>query len=271
MIILRFVRWRSAGSLPGMIIADTHLHLYPHYDFGGAIQGCVTRLAALAPEATCVGFLAERSDCHVYRALRDASDAPEAEGVHMGLADDGVCLVARSFNKAPLYLCPGRQIVTEERLELLCLTSDAEIPDGLPADRAVNRIREVGGVPVLTWAVGKWLFRRASVVRALLDRFGPSELLVGDSAMRPVVWPTPRPMWRARRQGYRILAGTDPLPAAGEERVMGSYATVFDSDFAPADACASLRSALLDEGVVAQSVGARSGVIEFLQRMSSVD
>jgi len=252
-----------------MIIADTHLHLYPHYDFATAAQACAQRLAALAPQATCVGFLAERSNCHAYRALAQGEGGPQAEAMSIATTGDGGCLVVRCFNTPPLYLCPGRQLVTAERLELLCLASDAGIPDGLPAETAVQRIREVGGVPVLAWAVGKWLFGRAPVVRALLARFGPDELLVGDSAMRPVFWPTPRPMRFAARHGFTILAGTDPLPAYGEARVMGRYATLLNAEFDPRQARSSLCAALMSGAPAAQAVGVRSGPLEFFRRMAN--
>ena len=250
-----------------MIIADTHLHFYPHYDFGSAVQGCIRRLQALAPDATCVGFLAERSDCNVYRALAEGTAGALTHNVSVSRTRDRKCLVVQCFNTPPLYLCPGRQVVTQERLELLCLTSDADIPDGLPAVEAVMRIREVGGIPVLTWAVGKWLFGRASVVRALLDRFGPDELLVGDSAMRPLFWPTPRTMRMARKHGYTILAGTDPLPAEGDARVMGRYASLLDADFDLDRARASLREALRADQDLVKVVGSRSGLFEFVRRM----
>lgn len=248
-----------------MIIADTHIHIYSNYNLADAIRGCVLKLSAIAPDATCVGFLAERSDCHVYRDLASHKRDAFSEGV--SVKSVGACLELQCFNTAPLFLCPGRQIVTKERLELLCLCVDADIPDGLPAETVVNRIREVGGVPVLTWAVGKWLFKRADVVRSLLEQFSPSQLLVGDSAMRPVFWPTPLPMQFARKRGYKILAGTDPLPADGEERVMGSYASLLDAEFEPQTARESLRLALTDSSIIVKSVGRRSGVVEFLKRM----
>ncbi|MBT3193460.1 MAG: hypothetical protein HN341_12995 [Verrucomicrobia bacterium] len=252
-----------------MIVADTHLHLYPHYDFETAVHGCVSRLSSLVPGAVYVGFLAERSGCHVYRVLAAGDGHFAAGDVRIEKTADEGCLVLRCFNSPPLYLCPGRQIVTAERLELLCLTCDAEIPDGLPAETAVQRIREVGGIPVLTWAVGKWLFRRSAVVRSLLDQFGPDELIVGDSAMRPVFWPTPRPMQVARGRGFKVLAGTDPLPASGEERVMGTYASVLDAEFDPRQPRASLRAALLRSDSGSASVGSRSGPFAFFHRMSN--
>ena len=250
-----------------MIIADTHLHIYPNYKLVDAIRGCVLKLSALAPDATCVGFLAERHDCHLYKELASGRIDSFSEGV--SVKPVGACLELQCFNTPPLYLCPGRQIVTEERLELLCLCVDADIPDGLPAEIAVHRIREVGGIPVLTWAVGKWLFKRAEVVRSLLDLFSPAQLLVGDSAMRPVFWPTPRPMQFARKRGYKIIAGTDPLPADGEESVMGGYASLLDAHFDPHNARKDLKSALTNPTVVPESVGRRSGAVEFVKRMAN--
>lgn len=251
-----------------MIIADTHLHIYPNYRLVDAIRRCVQKLTALEPDATCVGFLTERFDCHIYQELASGRGKSFAEGV--GVRSVGACLELKCFNTAPLYLCPGRQIVTEERLEILCLCVDAAIPDGLPAEIAIHRIREVGGIPVLTWAVGKWLFKRAKVVRALLDMFSPSQLLVGDSAMRPVFWLTPRLMQYANKRGYKIIAGTDSLPVEGGDSVMGRYASVIDAPFDIQNARESLRSALVDPTIIPRSIGRRSGTVEFIRRQTGV-
>jgi hypothetical protein len=143
---------------------------------------------------------------------------------------------------------------------------DAAIADGLAADEAIARVLEVGGVAVLAWAVGKWLFKRAAVVRSLLDEFASRGLLVGDSAMRPVFWGEPRLMRYARRLDMRVLAGSDPLPASGEERVMGRYASLLQGKLEKATAGQDLREALISSKL--QTVGRRSGPLEFLQRMS---
>ncbi len=252
-----------------MIIADTHLHIYPEYDLAAALREYVVRLTALAPSAVCAGFMAERYDCHTYRSLAEGDKDNRLENIALNVIDGGNCLELQCFNTAPLYLLPGRQIVTAEKLELLCLGVDADVPDGLSAEAAVHRIREVGGIAVLTWAVGKWLFKRAAVVKNLLEIFGPQDLIIGDSAMRPVFWPTPHPMRFARKNGYRVIAGSDPLPVAGEESVMGSYASLFSTEFDAAKPNSSLKSALSDPTVAIKSVGSRSGILEFFQRMKN--
>ncbi len=76
-------------------------------------------------------------------------------------------------------------------------------------------------------------------------------------------------MQLARKSGHKILAGTDPLPADGEEHVMGSYASLLDMDFDPQNARESLRSALINTDVIAKSIGARSGAVGFFKRMAN--
>jgi hypothetical protein len=168
---------------------------------------------------------------------------------------------------SPLFVLPGRQIATRERLEVLCLGSDAAIPDGEPAELTIRRIGELDALPVLAWAVGKWLFGRKRVVEKLLETFGPDRLLIGDSAMRPVFWPEPGPMREARRRQYRLLAGSDPLPKAGDERQAGRYATRVEAAFDPAFPSRSLLTALGKPSTPVQRVGSRCGLFEFPGRV----
>jgi hypothetical protein len=168
---------------------------------------------------------------------------------------------------SPLFILPGRQIATRERLEILCLGSDSEIPDGEPADLTIRRIREIDALPVLTWAVGKWLFKRRRVVEKLISTFGPDKLLIGDSAMRPVFWPEPKPMRMARQLGYRLIAGSDPLPKPGDERQMGRYATLIEGSFNPLSPRRSLLAALSGGATTISRVGSRCGVFEFPSRL----
>lgn len=254
-----------------MIAVDMHLHLYPAYDIETALRGCVQRLVALAPGAACAACLTERHDCHAYQDLLKsaaAGAAGPAERARLEVLENGKSIAFRDREGLPpLFILPGRQIATRERLEVLCIGGDASIPDGEPAELTIRRIGEVGALPVLAWAVGKWLFKRRRVVNGLLDRFGPERLWIGDSAMRPVFWPTPGPMRRALRQNYRVLAGSDPLPKAGDERQAGRYATLVDGVWDREQPAASLLAALKNPKTGIRRIGSRCGVFEFTGRL----
>ncbi len=249
-----------------MMIVDTHVHLYPEADVGSALAAGVQRLMALAPDATPVLCLTERHDCHVYRDICSAGCVPGADHIQVAVQEAGACLVLTGWDGASaLYVLPGRQIVTRERMELLCLGRDAAIPDGEPAVQSVRRIREVDGLPVLPWGVGKWMLARKGMVQKVLDAFGPDELLLGDSAMRPWFWREPGLMQTARRDGYRVVAGSDPLPHEPGDAWIGRYASRLEADVDAASPATSIREALGQAPV--QRVGQRPGPIGFWRRM----
>ncbi len=253
-----------------MMIVDTHVHLYPVYDREAALRGCAQRLATLAPATVAFACLTERHDCHAYKALLEtaAAESGMTANPRYQVLEGGHCIVFRPGGGiSPLFVLPGRQIATRERLEVLCIGSDAAIPDGEPAELTIRRIGELDALPVLAWAVGKWLFQRKRVVEKLLETFGPDQLLIGDSAMRPVFWPEPAPMRAARRRQYRLLAGSDPLPRAGDERQAGRYATRVDATFDPQEPARSLLSALTAPAAAIRRTGSRCGLFEFPGRM----
>ena len=254
------------------IIADTHLHLYPCY----SLERVFARLMSVSEEFdVLLGFLAERHDCDFHGRLLRGEIAVKSP-FHVAPAGDGLAVaITRVPHPAPgfhcpesrtLHLLPGRQLVTSERLEILALATTAMIPDGLPAIEAVDRTLECGGVAVLAWAPGKWLFRRAPVVRALLDNFGPGSLLIGDSSLRPTVWGTPLPMRSASRRGFKVVAGSDPLPFKGEEEKPGTYTSLFEGEFDSATPLQSARD-LLTGQVQPVTVGRRDGPLQVMRRI----
>jgi hypothetical protein len=239
------------------LIADAHLHLYPCYDLAAAVAALADNLGRHG-DGVRAGFLAERSGCRAFAAIRDGSLALRAgAGRFETTAEEGALILRRS-GSPPLYLFSGRQLATAERIEVLALTVDAAIPDGLPAAAAVDAVLAAGGVPVLPWSPGKWWFARGRLVRELLSRHGPEKILVGDTAMRPSLAGEPAVMREARRLGCRVVAGTDPLPFAGEEALLGTYASVLEGDFDERHPVASARR-LLQCAAAAGTAGTRNG------------
>ena len=182
------------------IIADTHVHLYPAvYSVEAVCAALARNLGRMAggADAARVGCLVEREG---QRVLRDLG------------AEAGALAVATA--EGTVHLIAGRQFVAVERIEILGLAVELELADGLPAAEFVERILAAGGVPVLSWAPGKWFFKRGRVVGELMQRFG-AQVLLGDTTLRPLGWGAPCLMRAGRRQGLRVVAGSDPLPVGG--------------------------------------------------------
>lgn len=247
------------------LVADGHVHLYPFYDLPRAVASLETNLRSHGTGGIPAGFLAERHDCHVFRDLREGRlRLPGIDGRPAG--EDG-CLLLRGVAGSRLLLFAGRQIVTAERLEILLLTADLPLADGLPAVQVVERAIGAGGVPVLAWAPGKWFFKRGEIVAGLLRRFAAGELLLGDTTLRPTLWGEPALMRSARRRGFGILSGSDPLPFPGEEGILGRYATVLEGEFDVDRPLAGVRRLLSSSAGLGASVGSRGGVVETLRRL----
>ncbi len=249
-----------------MMIVDTHVHVYPQYEAGNVLRLCAERLHALAPDAVPVACLTERHDCHFFAELRDKGLAESSYVLGREVLEGGRSIIVR-FGQGvpPLFVIPGRQIVTKDRLEVHCVGNDAAIGDGYAVDETIGRIRELDALTVLPWGVGKWLFKRLNVVNRLLKKYTPEDFLLGDSAMRPSFWPEPLPMLTGRSQGYRVLGGSDPLPHEVSGRWVGCYATKVDFPF---DRDHPSRSCLcgLRLGSIAR-MGKRPGPLGFVVRM----
>jgi hypothetical protein len=227
-------------------ISDTHVHIYPVHNHAKIVAGAASRLMRYATtyHPVIALFLAEARGFNSFAALRKNANTVSGR--------EREALLVPHETQA-VWIFAGRQIVTSERLEILALTYAENMPDGLPATEVVRRVRETGGVPVLAWAPGKWLFKRAAEVQRLLDEFGPEDLLLGDSSLRPVGWPEPRAM-----KMRKTLAGSDPLPFAGEEEQAGCYGMRLEINFDDNRPASSMRAALMNPKIPVERIGSRN-------------
>jgi hypothetical protein len=246
------------------LIADTHLHFYPCYDAAAALRHLVDNLGGLSGDAVTIGLLAERRDCNFFAQIAAGADLGVFK-VQPSSEQDAVSI--RLDGEPVLYLLAGRQVVTAERIEVLSLASRLNVAEGLPADETVRSILNAKGIPVLSWAPGKWFFRRGDVIRRLIRQFKPGQVLIGDTSLRPTLWTTPWLMHEAARRGFKILAGSDPLPFAGEEKYMGTYATLIEGAFDAAKPATSVRNLMLSPDFSPVLTGLRCGPIEATRRL----
>jgi len=245
------------------VVCDAHLHLYPCYDLGKAFHFLEENLSSMSPAEVRTAFLAERSDCHFFERLRDGEIGIEGRDVERH--DNGIAIQREGGR---VWLFPGRQIVTRERLEVAAMGAAGQVPDGMSMDETLRAILELGAVPALNWAPGKWLCRRASVVRDILERTAPRDLLLCDSSLRPIGWGEPALMRIAAKKGFTIVAGSDPLPLAGEERQMGRYGFLCDCEFDPVAPAASLLGHLRRGDAEISRTGRRGGPLETFIRLA---
>lgn len=261
---------KTAG-LPGpRFAADGHVHIYPFHDRTAALLALLDGLKRLDPASQMgLAFFAERSDCREFEALSRGLPGADAAGLELETLVPGLALLLRARNGHSALLLAGRQTAARENIELLSLACSAELPGGEPAEDTVRRIQDAGGAPVLAWAPGKWFFKRRRVVERLLSRFPPSELLLGDTSLRPVGWGKPGLMRLAESMGFRITAGSDPLPVPGEERLMGSYGFLVRAPVGLDDPAGDARRALLGPGEPFLLLGKRSRLPIVLRRLAA--
>ncbi|HDQ44215.1 MAG TPA: hypothetical protein ENN17_01785 [bacterium] len=257
-------------------LIDAHVHLYPQYDLARAYRlGTQNLLNAFRkchhaePEqAVLFWLLTERADCDIRGALLTDPDRL-GEDVLIHATGKGGAVRVKQDGTPDLYILPGRQAVSSEGLEILALCTDARFRDRvLCTSDLIIAVREAGGIPVLNWAPGKWFSSRGRIVQNLIDETdGPPGFLVGDTPLRHVLWPRPALMRAALKKGFRVIAGSDPLPFPGEERMIGSYGVAAEGMFDASEPAASLKTLLFrDPGPPPRVIGWRNDPLTFAWR-----
>lgn len=250
-----------------MIFLDAHVHLYPAHDRDRLFNAFMANARRRAPQAQhlAMAIMLREGQGDLPDLLRTTGH-PGQRWNPRGKTADGALLAGDGTNT--ILLIPARQIAVRERIELLGLFTAADIPDGRPAAETLQRLRDTEALPILAWGLGKWLFQRHAVVRALIDAAEPpAGLMIGDSAMRPSVWGMPRLMARARNRGLRIVYGSDPLPRPGDESLAGSYASLIEGSLSGDSPLADLRRLLTSPATPIRPTGRRHGVFAALQRL----
>ena len=249
---------------------DAHVHLYPRHDVSRLLLAALDHMPRLAPSDLRVLMLAERADCDWFQRLaQDEIRLPGDRWRIVAWDPDGGVKIRHLPDHRDLWILAGRQTATAERLEICSLFSESPIEDGLSARDTVRAILAAGGLPALNWAPGKWMFKRGALVRNLVREFPPEQLILMDTSLRCAGWPAPRLYSRARRQGRPVLAGSDPLPPAGEESMAGRYYCTLSIP-APADPsrlAAPLKSALVAEPLAVAYDGQRNSPLGLARRL----
>ncbi|MGC1308913.1 MAG: hypothetical protein WA885_16930 [Phormidesmis sp.] len=169
-----------------------------------------------------------------------------------------------------LFIIAGRQIITAEKLEVLALITDQIPVDGLSLVDTIQAVQAAGGIPVLPWAVGKWIGERGKLVEQWLKNNPDSPVFLGDNSGRPQFWSRPSYFQIAEQQRQKVLPGTDPLPLATEATRPGSFGLSMKGSIDPQTPGKALKSMLLDPQASWQAYGKLETSWRFLRNQAAI-
>lgn len=262
-------------------ICDCHVHFYPTYDISLALEMAWTKLetarvsAELPSKTTKILCLTERHDCFFFDELINKlpeGDSPSTYKIRPTKENCSLRLELMSkerhgSERRELIIVAGRQIVTSERIEVLALASNLRLADGLSFSEVYQQIQQANGICAINWAPGKWFFRRGEIIRSLIASKDFPKLFLGDTTLRPTIWPKPNLMRRGESLGRKILSGSDPLPPRGEEDYIGSYGIVVPEIISAEYPAKSLRDFLLSSTGPFTTFGKRGSSVEVFWRI----
>ena len=131
-------------------------------------------------------------------------------------------------------------------------------------------IKQNCGIPALNWAPGKWFGKRGKIVDEQIEKQSAENIFLGETTMRPTVWLKPKLIKKAEQKGFRVIAGSDPLPFKGEDNEIGSFGFTVEGEFDPANPAQSLKNIFSDQIKKLTLIGKRNNVFKFAKRQYKI-
>ena len=257
------------------LLVDAHVHLHDCFDLSRFLEAArrnfeQQRQQSLQQPAVGVLLLTEVQGVQAFaeltgkqsqlnQQLKDWQAVPTKEDYSLRFV--------HSSGQVILVMA-GRQVVTQEKIELLTLVTDEVVPDGLSLEKSIEGAIAADSIMVFPWGAGKWIGKRGQIVRDCLAQKS-DVLFVGDNGGRPSFWPLP-----AFSQGHRALPGTDPLPLTDEVERPGSYGFIVE---APADWAQktdkpgeALKQLLRSPAVELEAYGRSQSIWRFIKNQSLI-
>lgn len=254
---------------------DGHVHLYEVYDLKNAVESGVRNLIdeskKISSSVIPVWLLVERSDARFFDQFCESPKSYENIGLKFKKGIDDLTIIVEKNKEPILYIFAGRQLVTKEGLEVLSLISNLNIPNRQKSiNEVIQAVTDSGGIPTLNWAPGKWFFSRGKVIARQIQEKSINEIFIGETTLRNTLWPEPKLVKRARKKGFPVIAGSDPLPFKGEEKGIGSFGFLIEGEFDPGNPAQSLRDLISKNKKDTKIIGHRNNIFTFARRQYKI-
>ena len=216
------------------IPVDAHVHLHRCFDPARFFDCARTNFRAAAGalcRSSVVGCLwltdtpQERS---FHRLAQAGLTGRTIDRWALSQTHEASALAARHESGDTLLLLAGRQISTRERLEVLALGTELDLPSGQSLADTIAGIRESGAIAVIPWGFGKWWFQRSRLLAATLASLSGGGVFLGDNGGRPGLIPLSPMFELAAARGIYNLPGSDPLPLPWEVRKPGRLGAILE-------------------------------------------
>jgi len=261
----------------GKTLIDAHVHLRSQFDvrdfllasrrnlrFHGQGAEKVTGVLCITDEWGERGY--DRLQEFIEKnGLGDSEDSGDWEIVPTA---ENVTLSAASASRERLVIVAGRQLISQESLEVLAIGTQRQFDPGKPAEALIREIAREGALPILPWGFGKWMGERGRLVKQLLRKPTLPMFFLGDSANRPELWPRPDHFRQAEKRGVKNIPGSDPLPFSGEVQRVGIFGGRICGCLDPGTPADDLKRRLLDPSTTIRHFGDRETVFRFVRNQA---
>lgn len=244
-----------------MILADAHVHIYDCFNlqtfFDSALANFRAEAAHLGHKTffTAILLLAERAKENWFKRLLEYTSTELGVGVDTSInwtfhkTSETCSICAKRNSNQGFFIIAGQQIITREGLEVLSLCTEKKYYDGAHLEEVIRAVRGIEGIPVIPWALGKWMGQRGVLVKQVLHKIEASGFFLGDNGNRPSFWPRPSHFRLGEKKDIRILPGSDPLPLSSECGRAGSFGFYLNRSISPDYPARDLKQLLTDPTV----------------------
>jgi hypothetical protein len=257
-----------------MLIIDAHVHIYACFDLNTFVESAFRNFekaagAQQADQFSAVITIADWSGASWFEKLAELGREQQKKDLNTArfrIQATGEDESLRISNKQgqEILIVAGRKIITSEDMEVLALCSKATIADGRPLEKTVRTIAGLGAVPVIPWAVGKWLGQRGTVLDDLMNLEDRPFFYLCDNGNRPFFWGKPRHFAAAQKKSIPIISGSDPLHFPAEAHRAGAFGFTIPGNLSSEAPARDLRNILLHSNLPIRHYGRLERFVPFL-------
>jgi len=254
------------------ILVDTHVHFYRCYErkvfFEEAFNHFHQAAQALGLNSNTIGclVLTETSEDHFFREFREEAlkkIPAQKNQISFHPTSENYSLMVKKDGLMKLIVIAGRQVVTQEGIEVLALGCDSEFQDGMSILDTIKSVQEHGALAVLPWGFGKWNEKNVSVLFSLIESEKENSFFLGDTSARLCFLKEPSLFRFASSRGVPILAGSDPLPFSSHGKNAGRYGIVLKGKIDFEKPMTSMKYLLCHNKEQPQIYGRRENILNF--------